>query len=129
MADEMNWHKLYLNSLVCTSLSFCHTSSPYVNIPQCMEYTLLKRLPLRLMIKLLTQEMWSPATTQKVNSYTEGKDWIPLIRWGINHSSPLVGKCHIWHPALHIQQFLSVPPRSSICSCQDASWDHQRDPA
>lgn len=45
-----------------------------------MEYTLLKIPPLRLMIELLMQERRSPATTQVVNSYTEGKDWIPFIR-------------------------------------------------
>lgn len=51
-----------------------------------MEYTLLKMLPLRLMIELLMQERQSPATAQVVNSYTEGKDWIPFMRWDINHS-------------------------------------------
>ena len=64
-----------------------------------MEYTLLKMLPLRLMIELLMQERQSPETTQVVNSYTEGKDWIPLIRGDINHSfitgqeTPLLTSC------------------------------------
>lgn len=50
-----------------------------------MEHALLEMPPLRL-TELSVQERPSPATTQVVNPYTEGEDWILLGRLDINGS-------------------------------------------
>lgn len=52
-----------------------------------MEHALLEMPPLRLTTELPMQEQQSPATTQVVNPYTEGEDWILLGRLDINGSS------------------------------------------
>lgn len=88
----MRWTdtKLYLSSLCMHLFHFAVLLYHMWNMHGIHPFEML---PLRLMIELLMQERQSPATTQVVNSYTEGKDRISFIRWDTGQEMSILTSC------------------------------------
>lgn len=91
-----------------------------------MECTLWKMLPLEVMVELLMQERQSPETTQWLIPILKGKNEYFLLDETLTILSSWVRKCRCSHPAM--TTYSVVLCRSAVPTCQNAYWDHHRDP-